>query len=340
MQSTEQLSTLHRLAKADGADAFGVAALPAEVRADFYREWIASGQHGTMQWMERGIEKRSDAREILPEARSVIVLGYNYYQPEPERRGRIAKYALGGDYHKALLKKLKRLCLQMREWGGEQKPYVDTGPNLEKPLAALAGIGWQAKNTLVINESVGQWLFLGVILTTLDLPASTPKADRCGRCTRCIDSCPTAAITAPYQLDARRCLSYLTIEHKGSFPREFRRALGDRLFGCDECLDVCPWNKWARPTREAKFAPRPYPDLAEMLTWDEDTFRRTFAGSPLRRPGLEGWKRNVCVVLGNIGTRQDLPALETIASGENALLAEHARWALTEIENRMHSAHA
>ncbi len=334
MSPAEHKAALQALAIADGADAFGVLALPSELRNDFYREWIDGGNHGTMQWMERGIEKRGDPREVLPEARSVIVLGYNYYQPEPERRGRIAKYALGGDYHKALLKKLKRLCTQMREWGGEQKPYVDTGPNLEKPLAALAGIGWQAKNTLVINETNGQWLFLGVILTTLELPADEPKADRCGSCTQCIDICPTQAITAPYQLDARRCLSYLTIEHKGSFPMEFRRALGDRLYGCDECLDVCPWNRWAQPTREAKFAPRPYPDLGEMLTWEEDTFREVFAGSPLRRPGLKGWKRNVCVVLGNIGTTEDLKDLQVLAEGDNALLAEHATWAINEITER------
>ncbi|MFW6354769.1 MAG: tRNA epoxyqueuosine(34) reductase QueG, partial [Verrucomicrobiota bacterium] len=325
---------LEQLARADGADAFGVVGLPAELRADFYRQWIARGHHGTMGWMERNTEKRADPAAIVEGAQSVIVLGYNYYQPEPPRRGRIAKYALGADYHKVLLRKLKRLCTQLREWDGAQKPYVDTGPNLEKPLAALAGLGWQAKNTLVINPQSGQWLFLGVIITTLELPPDEPVNDRCGTCTRCLDVCPTQAITAPYQLDARRCLSYLTIEHRGSFPREFRRALGDHLFGCDDCLDVCPWNRWAQVTREAKFAPRPYPDLREMLSWDDATFRAVFAGSPLRRPGLQGWKRNVCVVLGNIGTLTDVPALEAIARGDDALLAEHAAWALSEIHTR------
>lgn len=339
MDRSEQKSFLAEQAKEDGADVFGVLALPAELRADFYREWIAHGKHGTMAWMERGIEKRADPREVLPEARSVIVLGYNYFQPEPPRRGRIAKYALGADYHKGLLKKLKRLCLTLRSWGGDQKPYVDTGPNLEKPLAALAGIGWQAKNTLVINRTQGQWLFLGVILTTLDLPPDEPVPDRCGTCTRCIDACPTQAITGPYQLDARRCLSYLTIEHRGTFPHEFRRALGDHLFGCDDCLDVCPWNRWAQLTRETRFTARPYPDLREMLAWDEDAFRETFAGSPLRRPGLQGWKRNVCVVLGNIGTPDDLAALQSLASGDDSLLAEHASWAIREITQR-HACHA
>lgn len=334
MEAEEQKQALEALARADGVDAFGVVALPAELRDQFYREWIAGGNHATMTWMERAIEKRADPRQVLPKARSIVVLGYNYYQPEPDRRGRIAKYALGGDYHKALLKKLKRLCTQMREWGGEQKPYVDTGPNLEKPLAALAGLGWQAKNTLVINPTHGQWLFLGIILTSLELPADKSIQNRCGRCTRCLDICPTQAFPAPYQLDARRCLSYLTIEHKGVFPLEFRRALGDRLFGCDLCLDICPWNRWAQVTREAKFTPRAYPDLRDMLAWDEVTFRTLFAGSPLRRPGLQSWKRNVCVVLGNIGTEADRPALLVLAHGEDPLLAEHAQWALEEIAHR------
>jgi epoxyqueuosine reductase len=334
MTPAEQKETLALAARADGADAFGVVALPAELRASFYADWIAAGHHASMSWMERGLEKRADPRQILPEAHTILVLGYNYYQPEPPRRGRIAKYALGADYHKVVLKKLKRLCAQMQAWDGEQKPYVDTGPNLEKPLAALAGLGWQAKNTLVINQAHGQWLFLSVILTTLKLPADEPAKDRCGSCTRCLDACPTQAFPAPYQLDARRCLSYLTIEHRGSFPVEFRRALGNQLFGCDICLDICPWNRWARATREAKFAPRPYPDLRDMLAWDETTFRETFAGSPLRRPGLQGWKRNVCVVLGNIGTLQDLPDLDTVANGDDALLAEHARWAIREITTR------
>jgi epoxyqueuosine reductase len=330
----EQKTILAEAARADGADAFGVVALPASLREDFYRDWIARRHHGTMQWMERGMEKRADPREVLPAARSVVVLAYNYYQPAPPRRGRLARYALGADYHKVLLRKHKRLCTRMREWGGEQKPYVDTGPNLEKPLAALAGIGWQAKNTLVIDREHGQWLFLGVILTTLELPPDEAGRDHCGRCTRCLDACPTQAFPAPYQLDARRCLSYLTIEHRGPFPEAFRRALGDRLFGCDICLEVCPWNRWARMTREAKFTAREYPDPRDMLAWDEETFRATFAGSPLRRPGLQGWKRNVCVVLGNIGEAADRPALQLLAEGDDALLAEHAQWALNEISRR------
>jgi epoxyqueuosine reductase len=281
------------------------------------------------------LEKRADPRQILPEAHTILVLGYNYYQPEPPRRGRIAKYALGADYHKVVLKKLKRLCAQMQAWDGEQKPYVDTGPNLEKPLAALAGLGLAGQKHP--RDQPGA--------RTVALPQRHPHdAETSRRRARKKTAAAVAHAASmparlrpfppPYQLDARRCLSYLTIEHRGSFPVEFRRALGNQLFGCDICLDICPWNRWARATREAKFAPRPYPDLRDMLAWDETTFRETFAGSPLRRPGLQGWKRNVCVVLGNIGTLQDLPDLDTVANGDDALLAEHARWAIREITTR------
>lgn len=258
-QGEGQKRALAKRAEALGLDAFGVVAVPVEVRAEYFKRWLAEGQHGEMTWMARDPERRTDATAVLPEARSIVVAGLNYYQPEPTRRGRIAKYALGADYHKVLLKKLKQLCLEMQGWEGVQKPYVDTGPVLEKPIAAAAGIGWQAKNTLTINATHGQWLFLGVILTTLELPPDAPAKERCGSCTRCLTACPTGAITAPFQLDSRKCLSYLTIEHPGAFPLEYRRALGDHLYGCDDCLDVCPWNRWAQTTREAKFQARDYP---------------------------------------------------------------------------------
>ena len=317
-----------------GADAMGVVGLPAELRADYYREWISAGRHADMAWMAREPERRCDPNRVLPEARSVVVFGFNYFQSEPKRRGRIAKYALGGDYHRILLRKLKQICLLMREAGGEQRPYVDTGPVLEKPLAALAGLGWQGKNTVLLSRSFGQWLFLGVIVTTLELEADEAGRAQCGRCTRCIDACPTGAIFAPYQLDARRCISYLTIEHRGGIPLEFRKAIGDRLFGCDDCLDVCPWNRFARETREARFHAREHPDPAAVLDWNEATFLEAFAGSPLRRPGLQGWKRNACIVLGNIGTHTDLPALQRLALDEDPMLAEHAEWAIGQIRQR------
>lgn len=326
---------LREEAQSAGLDAVGVTAVPAELRAEYFLRWIAEGQHGDMDWLARDPGRRLDARRVLPEARSLIVVGLNYFQDPPQRRGVLARYALGKDYHKVLLARLKQLCRWLQAEGGLQKPYVDTGPVLEKPLAALAGLGWQGKNTMVLNAEHGQWLFLGVILTTLDLAADAPASDRCGRCTRCIDVCPTRAITAPYQLDARRCISYLTIEHKGPIPETFRRAIGDRLYGCDDCLEVCPWNRWAQPSAVTAFAPRPYPDLCAMLDWDSETFRAVMAGSPIRRLGLERWLRNVCVVLGNIGTAEDLPALERAAGRHGPLVTEHADWALAEIRARL-----
>lgn len=323
-----------------GFDAFGVSRIDPHLRKDYYLQWIAEGKHGEMRWMERNHERRLHPENILPGARSILCLGMNYYQPEPPRRGRIAKYALGEDYHKLIYKKLKALCRYMREeWHSDQKPYVDTGPVLEKPIAALAGIGWQGKHTVLIHPQLGTWLFLGVIFTTLPLPADTAPPDRCGQCTRCLNACPTQAITAPYQLNSRRCIAYLTIEHPGSIPEEFRQAVGDRLFGCDVCLDVCPWNRWARLTAESKFAPRHYSDLREMLSWDEATFEAAFAGTPIKRTGLRLWKRNICVVLGNIGTLEDVPALLLLVEDKDPLLSEHAQWACQQIRLRQQSRH-
>ena len=220
------------------------------------------------------------------------------------------------------------------EYGGDQRPYVDTGPLLEKSIAAAAGLGWQGKSTILIEPRRGTWSFLANIVTTLELPTDQPVKDRCGSCTRCIDICPTRAITAPYQLDASKCISYLTIEHQGAIPEKFRKAIGDRLYGCDECLDVCPWNKWATVTQEAKFAPRELPPLREMLLWDEATFAAAMTGSPMRRLKLSRFRRNICVVLGNVGTVDDLPALEEIVADEDSMVAEHALWAIREINDR------
>ena len=321
--------------KALGFHAMGVTTVPVELRRDYYRQWIADGKHGSMSWMERNNERRLHPEQLLLEARSIIVLALNYYQPDPKRSYRIAKYALGDDYHNFILRRLKRLCRTLREeYGGDQRPYVDTGPLLEKPVAAAAGLGWQGKSTILIEPRKGTWSFLANIVTTLELPADKPVKDRCGTCTRCIDVCPTRAITAPYQLDASKCIAYLTIEHDGYIPAEFRKAIGDRLFGCDECLDVCPWNKWAAITQEAKFKPRELPTLREMLLWDETTFVETMRGSPMRRLKLQRFRRNICVVLGNVGTSEDLSALENVASAGDPMVAEHALWAIREIKNR------
>ncbi len=319
-----------------GFHAFGVAAVPMELRRDYYLKWIAEGQHGEMGWMANNTDRRLYPNRLIPNARSIIVLAMNYYQSEPERGYRVAKYALGDDYHNFILKRLKKLCRILHDtYGGVQRPYVDTGPLLEKPIAEAAGIGWQGKSTILVEPKRGTWSFLSNIVTTLELPADRSCKDRCGTCTRCIDCCPTKAITAPYQLDSRRCISYLTIEHDGTIPLEFREAIGNRLYGCDECLDVCPWNKWAVPTSESRLAPRQWPDLREMLEWDEATFAERMQGSPMRRLKLHRLKRNICIVLGNTGDAGDVPALELLAAGSDKMVAEHALWAMEAIGRRM-----
>ena len=335
MNREDQLIQIKGMAKSLGFHAVGVSAVPLDLRRLYYEDWIASGKHGTMQWMARNNDRRLHPETLIEEARSIVVVAMNYYQDDPPRAYRIAKYALGDDYHNMMLKRLKKICRFMREeFSSVQRPYVDTGPLLEKPIAAAAGIGWQGKSTILVEPKRGTWSFLGNIVTTLDLPASEPGKDRCGTCSRCIDVCPTRAITAPYQLDATKCISYLTIEHDGAIPEEFREAIGDRLYGCDECLDVCPWNKWAVPTEESKFAPRDLPSLSEMLQWDEATFQSRMQGSPMRRLKLHRFKRNICVVLGNVGGRDALPVLQRTIESESELVADHANWAIQRIRSR------
>ena len=319
-----------------GFDAFGVAPSNPELRDAYLREWIAEGQQGEMDWMERGLAKRLEPHLVLPEAKSILVVAMNYLRTPLPRRGQIARYALGKDYHKTVHRRLKQLCRFLREScdAAVNRPYVDTGPVLEKPIGASAGVGWQGKHTNLIHPKLGNWTFLGVILTSLELPPDSPGKDRCGSCTRCLDICPTQAITAPYQLDARRCISYLTIEHKGPIPAEFRRAMGDHLYGCDDCLAVCPWNRWARESAESRFDPIPYPDLRTMLAWDDATFATKTEGTPIRRIKRNRWLRNIAVVLGNIGTPDDLPALQQAAQDPDPLVSEHAQWAIQEITAR------
>ena len=337
----ERLELIRERARGLGFDCCGVAAAAEVVHADYFRRWLGSGRHATMRWLADSPRRRLDPRLLEPGCKSVIMLGLNYYQERPRRRGVVARYALGRDYHELIMARLKSL----KEWlgetfGGGHRPFVDTSAVMEKPHAALTALGWQAKNTMLINREFGNWLALGGILTTLELPADKPGRDRCGSCTRCIDCCPTGAITAPYQLDARRCISYLTIEHRGAIPPEFREAVGDRLFGCDDCLDVCPWNKWARCSREPAFAARPLPDLREMLYWGDADFRAHFRGTPVFRLKWNRWLRNVCVVLGNTGTCDDLEALGHAAGLDDPLVAEHARWALARIRSRAQSSGA
>jgi epoxyqueuosine reductase len=234
--------------------------------------------------------------------------------------------------------KLRDVCEYLEIAGGTQRLYVDTGPVLERDFASESGLGWNGKSTVQIDRRLGTWFFLGVILTTLELEPDPAEKDHCGKCTRCIDACPTGAITAPHRVDARRCISYLTIEHKGAIPEEFRRAIGDRIYGCDDCLEVCPWNRFAQESREASFDARERASampLRDFLALDDESFRVVFAKSPIKRIKRPRFLRNVCVALGNVGVEEDLPALEAAAADPDVLISEHAHWAIGEIQSRI-----
>jgi epoxyqueuosine reductase len=341
-----------------GFDSCRIAACRAPAHATEFREWLREGEHGEMNYMERGEEKRCDPQKVLPGARSIIVLALNYFQGEgletarpravARRRsargragskGRIARYAWGDDYHELIEAKLEEIDQFLRRVGGQQKCYVDTGPVLERDYAAQAGIGWHGKNTMLIDEQLGTWFFLAEILTTLELTPDEPVPDRCGTCERCINACPTGAITAPHHLDARRCISYLTIELKGSIPLELRPLVGDRIFGCDDCLAVCPWNRFAQVSHETAFSARPSTagmSLREYLGLTDEKFRALFRNSPIKRIKRRGLLRNVCVALGNVGSVSDIPALECAAADPEPLIAEHAAWAIDQIRARRH----
>ena len=294
-----------------------------------------------MDWLARGAEKRCDLEQVLSGARSVIVVAQNYWQgeqamPAHAATGKIARYAWGDDYHEVILVKLKRLDEFLRERGGTQKCYVDTGPILERDHAAEAGIGWHGKSTMLIDPKLGTWFFRGQILTTLELSADEPQPSRCGKCVRCLTACPTGAITGNHRLDARLCISYLTIELKGSIPLELRSLIGDRIYGCDDCLDACPWNRFASVSREAAFTAGPATrmPLRDYLALDDTEFHALFRRSPIKRIKRRGFLRNVCVALGNVGNRSDLPALRRAAFDPEPLIAEHATWAIDRILER------
>jgi epoxyqueuosine reductase len=315
------------------------AARPAAHR-ELLEQWIAEGRHGDMAWMARHVERRGDPREVLPGAQSVVVLGMNYFQgdrPAARLEGKIARYAWNDDYHDLISMKLRALDEFLVTRGGTQKCYVDTGPVLERDFAGEAGLGWNGKSTMQIHRTLGTWFFLAEILTTLPLEPDSPQRDLCGKCTRCMTACPTGAITAARRLDARRCISYFTIEHKGAIPLEFRKSIGDRIYGCDDCLDACPWNRFASASREAAFQAREtvfQMKLRDFLLLTDAGFNALFRRSPVKRVKRPAFLRNVCVALGNIGTREDLPALEMAAGDEHPLISEHARWAVEEIRTR------
>ena len=312
-----------------------------------FRDWLKSGAAGEMNYLPRSEDRRCDPTSVLPGAKSVIVLAVNYFQgasvpirrgrQTPTADGRIARYAWGEDYHPLVTKKLRAIDEFLQANGGSQKCYVDTGPVLERDHGAAAGIGWHGKSTMLLNRELGTWFFLAEILTTLEFAPDAPQPNRCGTCTRCITACPTGAITAPHRLDARRCISYLTIELKGSIPLELRPLMGDRIYGCDDCLDACPWNRFARVSRETAFQMEPKiaaMRLRDYLDLDEEKFHALFCNSPIKRTKRRGLLRNVCVALGNVGTADDLPALRQAAGDSEPLIAEHAAWAIDQIQKR------
>ncbi len=327
-----------------GFDSCRVAACAAPKHTSEFRTWLREGAAGEMSYMECGEEKRCDPQKVLPGARSIVVVTLNYWQGESATpkafeaaTGRIARYAWGEDYHEVISQKLDKIDNFLCRSGGTQKSYVDTGPILERDHAAQAGIGWHGKSTMLIDTRLGTWFLLGETLTTLELPPDPPQRDRCGTCERCIKACPTAAIAAPHRLDARRCISYLTIELKGSIPVELRPLVGNRIFGCDDCLDACPWNRFAQVSRETAFLARRSTTgilLRDYLKLNDVEFHALFRNSPIKRIKRRGFLRNVCVALGNVGDLADLPALKRAASDVDPLIAEHATWAIARIQQR------
>lgn len=310
-------------------------------RAARLHAWLGEGRHGSMDWMETRAEQRQGPQSLWPEARSVIALGMSYapaHDPlalaDVADRARISAYAQGGDYHDLVKRALKALArwIVAQEPQAQVKVFVDTAPVMEKPLGEAAGLGWQGKHTNMVSRRHGSWLFLGAIYTTLDLAPDAPHANRCGSCTACQDACPTGAFPAPYQLDARACISYLTIEHKGPIPERYRAALGNRIYGCDDCLAVCPWNSFARAAHDNHaFLPRAElvaPRLAELLALDDATFRTVFAGSPIKRIGRNRFVRNCLYAAGNSGDQRLVPPIEGLCADPDPVVAEAAVWAL------------
>jgi epoxyqueuosine reductase len=321
-----------------GFAAAGAPAGAAEGLADF----LAAGHHGDMDWMARRAAQRASPEALWPEARTVIVLGMNYGPGEDPRalqqrreRGAIAAYARGRDYHLVVKARLKRLARWIAEASGaEVKVFVDTAPVMEKPLAQAAGIGWQGKHTNLVSREFGSWLFLGEIYTTLALEPDPAEVDHCGSCRDCLDACPTAAFPAPGRIDARRCISYLTIEHKGPIDEEFRAAMGNRIYGCDDCLAVCPWNKYARRARESAFLPRielTAPKLGDLVQLDDAAFREVFSTSPIKRIGRDRFVRNVLIAIGNSGAPELAPRAEALLADASPLVRGMAVWALARL---------
>src|SRR5258705_1414839 len=326
-----------------GFDAVGFARAQApQGSAEGLAAFLGQRLHGDMDWMETTSERRADPKKLWDEAKSIITLGVNYAPSDDpltalarRERGVISVYAQGADYHDVLKKRLKQLASWIAEtYGSDVKVFVDTAPVMEKPLAASAGVGWQGKHTNLVSREFGSWLLLGSIFTTLELDQDEPESDNCGSCTRCLDICPTRAFPAPYQIDARRCISYLTIEHKGVIAREFREAIGNRIYGCDDCLAVCPWNKFAQDAHEIAFHPRVElvaPLLRELAQLDDANFREVFRGSPIKRIGRDRFLRNVLIAIGNSGDASLASAAEARLADASPLVRGMAGGALSKL---------
>lgn len=361
MISGEEIShAAKQAATAVGFDLAGIASLREEDFPELgvFSQWVEAGHAGEMKYLEKRSEsgdlRRSSVKNAAPWARSVIVCALNYnggrpYSTEVQdaERGWISRYAWGGkDYHDSVLARLRQVEAALHTLGKqhhleiESRCYVDTGPIVERVYAKYAGIGWFGKNTCIINQKLGSWIFLGVILTSLEIAPDLPAPDRCGSCTRCIDVCPTGAFTAPGKLDARRCIAYLTIEKRGEIPLEFRDAIGHHVFGCDICQDVCPWNNKAgnAPVASApEFQPQTmlvHPELIWLAEMSEEDFRKTFRGSPVKRTKYAGLRRNVAIAMGNSGNPAYIPALEKMCAEGDPVVAEHAQWALEKLRTQ------
>ena len=325
-----------------GFDTVGFAAAtanPADV--ENLTAFLADGRHGDMAWMDNADGRRGDPEAIMANAKSIIVLGANYgpggpLPPTSRDRGEISIYAQGRDYHTVLKKKLK----QLGRWLADDhdagiKVFVDTAPVMEKPLAQRAGIGWQGKHTNLVSREFGSWLFLAEVFTTLDLPTDRPQTDHCGSCDRCLKACPTDALAVPYQIEPRQCISYLTIEHKGSIAPELMAAMGNHIYGCDDCLAVCPWNKFQGPATFDQFRPRAglsMPRLDDLVTLDDARFREMFAGSPIKRTGRDRFVRNVLIAIGNTGDEKLLTNARALLDDPSPVVADAARWATRQLE--------
>jgi epoxyqueuosine reductase len=330
----------------EGFDAVGFAPADAGAHAgEGLRAFLAAGHHGDMGWLAARADERAHPQSLWPQAKSAVVLGLSYAPADDplvaltrKDRAAISVYAQNADYHDIIKKRLKVIAREMvAAHGGDAKVFVDTAPLMEKPLAEAAGLGWQGKHTNLVSREHGSWLFLGVILTTLDLGPASPEADHCGTCSRCLDVCPTNAFPAPYRLDARRCISYLTIEHKGPIPRELRVGLGNRIYGCDDCLAVCPWNKFAATAREAAFHPRielKAPLLAHLAALDDASFREVFKASPVKRIGRDRFVRNVLIAIGNAADRSLMREATKLLADPSPLVRGAAVWALSRLADK------